>query len=73
MIKTMEPYTETEDPKDVYLPSPERIGRLTAAIRRAWSVREYEKRSAVKVRRWIVAVISINVEESGDSDSWRDS
>jgi hypothetical protein len=64
MITTFEDYSVTEDPEQVYLPSPERIRRLSAVIRRGWSDREYLKRSASRPRRWTVSEVSVCLDLS---------
>lgn len=68
MITAFENYSETDDPDGVYLPSPERIRRLSAAIRRGWSDREFVKRSASRPKRWTVSEVSVSLDESDFRD-----
>jgi len=64
MINTFDDDTVTEDPEQVYLPSPERIRRMSAVIRRGWSDREYIKRSVSRPQRWTVSEVSICLSEA---------
>jgi hypothetical protein len=70
MRSNLEDALITEDPGQVYLPSPERICRLTAVIRRRWSDREYAKRCTVKQLRWSLATVRmrLDVTESAESE-----
>lgn len=63
------PYPELEiqeDDEKVYRPSPERIARMCAAIRRGWSERDYRKRSSQLKTRLTVPVVSICLNERYD-------
>lgn len=63
MITQFSELAPQEDDPKAYLPSPARIARMCAAIRRGWSDREIQKRSGTKrPERWTAPMVSVRLE-----------
>ena len=64
MISPINESLVTEDPEQVYLPSPERIRRMSAVFRRGWSDSEMLKRSVSKPQQWKISPVSVCLDSA---------